>query len=119
VLRPLLPIARTLWATQASDNPRALAAADLGRLSTRFASSTPLRFSAAAQFGTSVAEARSGAGGEAGHVGVRVEARLENALREARAFAKREGGVVCVTGSLMVVGQARAALGLAVPELLW
>jgi len=29
------------------------------------------------------------------------------------------GGVVCVTGSLMLVGQARTLLGLPPPEQLW
>jgi dihydrofolate synthase/folylpolyglutamate synthase len=41
-----------------------------------------------------------------------------DALREASARALG-GGVVCVTGSLMLVGQARAMLGLPVPEHLW
>jgi len=38
------------------------------------------------------------------------------ALAEAR---QRPGGIVCVTGSLMLVGQVRGALGLPVPEALW
>jgi dihydrofolate synthase/folylpolyglutamate synthase len=85
VLRPLLPIAHTVWATQTRGNPRALAAADLGGLCARLGAS------------------------------VRVEADLGAALRQAMATA----GVVCVTGSLMLVGQARASLGLPVPERLW
>lgn len=85
VLRPLLPLAARVWATQAADNARALAASDLGRLSRRLG--TP--------------------------------AEVEPELGEALTRAARAGGVVCVTGSLMVVGQARAALGLPVPEQLW
>jgi dihydrofolate synthase / folylpolyglutamate synthase len=45
-----------------------------------------------------------------------VDAHLSSALRQAR---QRPGAVVLVTGSLMVVGQARASLGLPVPEALW
>jgi hypothetical protein len=48
-----------------------------------------------------------------------LEPDLASALEQARATAAGEGGVVCVTGSLNLVGQARAALGLAVPEHLW
>jgi dihydrofolate synthase / folylpolyglutamate synthase len=40
-------------------------------------------------------------------------------LQQALADAKRESGIVCVTGSLMLVGQARASLGLPPPERLW
>jgi dihydrofolate synthase/folylpolyglutamate synthase len=36
-----------------------------------------------------------------------------------KALAHAWDGVVCVTGSLMLVGQARATLGLPVPERLW
>ena len=93
VLRPLLPIAQQVWATQATDNPRALDAAQLGHLA------LARRFAAT--------------------VLVRVEPDLESALDAARAMAARDGGVVCVTGSLLLVGQARATLGLAVPERLW
>src|SRR5260370_40075389 len=32
VLRPLLPLASSVWATEAADNPRALSATDLARL---------------------------------------------------------------------------------------
>jgi dihydrofolate synthase/folylpolyglutamate synthase len=46
----------------------------------------------------------------------RVEVDLAHALQEARAD---QDGVVCVTGSLMLVGQARDALGLTPPERLW
>ena len=42
---------------------------------------------------------------------------LETALRSA--LEQPRGGVVCVTGSLMLVGQARTALGLPPPEQLW
>ncbi|MDQ6673034.1 MAG: bifunctional folylpolyglutamate synthase/dihydrofolate synthase [Chloroflexota bacterium] len=97
VLRPLLAIAHSVWATQAQDNPRALDASDLARL--------------------------SGALGRGGRttarVSVHVKADLGQALDAARAAAASAGGVVCVTGSLMVVGQARERLGLAVPEQLW
>jgi dihydrofolate synthase/folylpolyglutamate synthase len=96
VLRPLLRIARSVWATQTASNPRALAATELGRL--------------CRQFG----------------VEPQVEPDLAAALRAAAAGATGPGhgvggggGVVCVTGSLMLVGQARATLGLAVPEELW
>jgi dihydrofolate synthase/folylpolyglutamate synthase len=41
---------------------------------------------------------------------------LSEALDEA---ANEREGVVCVTGSLLLVGQARAALGLPAPEQLW
>jgi dihydrofolate synthase/folylpolyglutamate synthase len=50
------------------------------------------------------------------HQGVRVEADLRRALDEARQSA---AGVLCVTGSLLLVGQARDALGLPPPERLW
>jgi dihydrofolate synthase / folylpolyglutamate synthase len=46
----------------------------------------------------------------------RVTTDVGAALREARINA---AGVVCVTGSLLLVGQAREALGLAPPESLW
>jgi len=86
VLRPLLPLADRVWATQAAHNPRALPAADLARLCRRAGVET------------------------------RVEADLAAALRQARG---RSETIVCVTGSLMLVGQARAVLGLPVPEALW
>jgi dihydrofolate synthase/folylpolyglutamate synthase len=86
VLRPLLRIARRVWATQTVDNPRALAASDLARICHR-------------------------QGAEAF-----VQPDLTRALAEA---ANQPDAVVCVTGSLSLVGQARAALGLAPPEQLW
>jgi len=85
VLRPLLPLAQTVWATQAASNVRALDAAALAARCHR------LGFSP------------------------RVESRLDRALASARA----RDGLVCVTGSLALVGQARAMLGLPVPERLW
>ena len=86
VLRPLLPLARHVWATQAADNPRALGAHELATWCRRLG------------------------------VSALVEPRLERAL----SAAQRQGaGLVCVTGSLMLVGQARAALGLPIPERLW
>jgi dihydrofolate synthase/folylpolyglutamate synthase len=74
-----------VWATQAADNPRALPAAELGRL--------------CRQLGADV----------------RVEPDLGVTLDAARS----PGGIVCVSGSLLLVGQARARLGLPVPERLW
>jgi dihydrofolate synthase/folylpolyglutamate synthase len=86
VLRPLLPLAHRVWATQTSGNARALAADELARACRRLgATAVP-------------------------------EWDLRTALREAQASVD---GVVCVTGSLMLVGQARDALGLPVPERLW
>jgi dihydrofolate synthase/folylpolyglutamate synthase len=46
-------------------------------------------------------------------------AHAEPDLGRALEAARAGGGRVCVTGSLMLVGQARALLGLAVPERLW
>jgi dihydrofolate synthase/folylpolyglutamate synthase len=85
VLRPLLPLATSVWATQAADNPRALDADELGNWCRRLG------------------------------VAARVTPRLPEALRDARV----PDGLVCVTGSLMLVGQARDALGLPVAERLW
>jgi dihydrofolate synthase/folylpolyglutamate synthase len=85
VLRPLLPLAHTVWATQAASNVRALDAAALAAWCRRLGS-TP-----------------------------NVESRLDRAL----AAASAEDGLACVTGSLALVGQARAMLGLPVPERLW
>jgi dihydrofolate synthase / folylpolyglutamate synthase len=85
VLRPLLPVASRVWATQTADNPRALPAAELARWCARLDS----------------------------------RADVAPDLREALAAAQRQPGLLCVTGSLMLVGQARALLGLAVPERLW
>jgi dihydrofolate synthase/folylpolyglutamate synthase len=85
VLRPLLPLATSVWTTQAADTPRALDASHLAAWCRRLG--TPARFAP----------------------------RLADALPAAR----RQGGLVCVTGSLALVGQARAALGLGIPERLW
>jgi dihydrofolate synthase / folylpolyglutamate synthase len=85
VLGPLLPLATSVWATQAADNPRALDAPHLARW--------------CRQLGTPA----------------RTAPRLTDALRAAQSQA----GLVCVTGSLMLVGQARDMLGLRVPERLW
>jgi dihydrofolate synthase/folylpolyglutamate synthase len=90
VLRPLLAIAHRVWATEAADNPRALPAADLADLARR-----------------------------SGGAFVRVAPSLGHALDAARAAAGGAEGVVCVTGSLLLVGQARATLGIPVPERLW
>jgi dihydrofolate synthase/folylpolyglutamate synthase len=86
VLRPLLALADRVWATQTADNPRALPAADLGRLCRRLGARTC------------------------------VEPDLAVALARTR---QADGPVVCVTGSLLLVGQARTALGLPAAEALW
>src|SRR5438105_5190855 len=105
VLRPLLPIADRVWATQAADNPRALDAAELARLCRRPGS----RVRRAPQADTApMGETRPD---------IETVADLEAALRSA--MEQTRGGVVCVTGSLMLVGQARDALGLPPPEQLW
>jgi dihydrofolate synthase / folylpolyglutamate synthase len=88
VLRPLVRVAGSVWATQARNNPRALGPETLGQLCRRL--------------GADVA----------------VEADLSQAIQRASASAAARG-LVCVTGSLMLVGQARAALGLPAPERLW
>lgn len=51
-------------------------------------------------------------------VSAHVETKLAKALSNAASESCRRG-VVCVTGSLMLVGQARATLGLPVAERLW
>jgi dihydrofolate synthase/folylpolyglutamate synthase len=89
VLRPLLPRATAVWATQTADNPRALPAPELAAVCRRL--------------------------GQPAHV----QPDLGQALHEACEAAARSGAVVCVTGSLLLVGQARATLGLDVPETLW
>jgi dihydrofolate synthase/folylpolyglutamate synthase len=86
VLRPLLPLADCVWATQTTDNPRALPAAELARLCRRLGAQTMTEPD--------------------------LPAALSGAMRNA-------SGVVCVTGSLMLVGQARATLRLPAPESLW
>jgi folylpolyglutamate synthase/dihydropteroate synthase len=86
VLRPLLRLANRVWATQSVDNPRALPAADLGRLCRRLGADTS------------------------------VEPNLALALEQARQTCDAS---VCVTGSLLLVGQARDILQLPVPEALW
>jgi dihydrofolate synthase/folylpolyglutamate synthase len=48
---------------------------------------------------------------------VTIEPNLADALDQAR--GTRTDAVVCVTGSLVLIGQARATLGLPVPEKLW
>jgi dihydrofolate synthase/folylpolyglutamate synthase len=88
VLRPLLRLAHSVWATQTANNPRALPAADVARLCRRLGV-TPY-----------------------------VEPDLSKAVGGALAHAGR-GDVICVTGSLMLVGQARTTLGLPVAEKLW
>lgn len=86
VLRPLLHIAKDVWATQTVANVRALPAADLARACRRLGANP------------------------------RITPDPSAALLEATGASD---GVVCVTGSLMLVGQARAALGLPAPEQLW
>jgi dihydrofolate synthase/folylpolyglutamate synthase len=90
VLRPLLGLAERVWATQAADNPRALDAVELARVCRRLG-----------------AQAQP-------------EADLEAALNAAVEDAQQAGqGVVCVTGSLLLVGQARSSLGVPIAERLW
>jgi dihydrofolate synthase/folylpolyglutamate synthase len=87
VLRPLLPLARCVWATQTEANPRALPAAQLAHLCRRLG----------------------------------VQAHQEPDLRTAlnAALQAAPDTIVCLTGSLMLVGQARGVLGLPTPETLW
>ena len=88
--RPLLGLAEWAWATQAADHPRALDAAELARVCRRL-----------------------GARAQA-------EADVEAALNAGVADAQQAAQViVCVTGSLLLVGQARSALGVPVAERLW
>ena len=100
VLRPLLAIASSVWATQTRGNPRALDAADLARLAGRGIHPRALDAADLARL--------------AGR-GLRVEPDLARAI----AAARQMPGVVCVTGSLLLVGQARDVLGLDPPERLW
>lgn len=86
VLRPLLPLADRVWATQTVHNRRALPAPDLGRLCRRLGARTC------------------------------VEPDLARALEQAR---RMRDAIVCVTGSLLLVGQVRDILRLPVPEDLW
>jgi dihydrofolate synthase/folylpolyglutamate synthase len=89
VLRPLLPLASAVWATEAADNARALSAMELAKL--------------------------CGALGVTAHV----PPNLTKGLQAATEAGRTGSGVVCVTGSLMLVGQARATLGLPIAETLW
>jgi dihydrofolate synthase/folylpolyglutamate synthase len=90
VLRPLLAVADKVWATQAADNPRALDAGELAHLCRRLGATAC------------------------------VEPDVGRALVAAQSAARSSAsGLVCVTGSLMLVGQARATLGLPAPERLW
>ena len=95
VLRPLLPLAQSVWATETADNPRALPAADLGRLCRRF--------------------------GVTAHVEADIAQALAGAIATARGSATGSEieTLVCVTGSLMLVGRARATLSLPIAETLW
>jgi dihydrofolate synthase/folylpolyglutamate synthase len=83
VIKPLLPLAECIIATQTRDNLRALPAEELGSLCRRLGAPTL------------------------------VEASLEAAL------ARATGRLVCVTGSLLLVGQVRTLLGVPPPERLW
>jgi dihydrofolate synthase/folylpolyglutamate synthase len=86
VLRPLLAVSHSVWATQTANNLRALPAEDLARQCRRLGADTHVR------------------------------PELKDALDEA---AKSADDVVCVTGSLALVGQTRTVLGLPPPEHLW
>jgi dihydrofolate synthase / folylpolyglutamate synthase len=108
VLRPLLPLAASVWATQTADNPRALPAVDLGRLCACLGVTAQVEADVAGAVGRAV-------------VAAQVSASAHRATPAAGdgVSADGQGGVVCITGSLMLVGQARATLGLPVPERLW
>ena len=102
VLRPLLPLADQVWATQARDNRRALSAEELARLCRK------LGAHAEAEPDLSAALERA--------------MRMSGASKKTVAREKTEqtvDSVVCLTGSLMLVGQARATLGVPAPERLW
>jgi dihydrofolate synthase / folylpolyglutamate synthase len=86
VVKPLVPLANCIIATQTRDNVRALEADDLGRLCRQLGARTE------------------------------VEPSLEQALKRATDSARE---LICVTGSLLLVGQARAILGVPPPERLW
>ena len=101
VLRPLLALAASVWATQARHSPRALQAVELARLAG----------------GRGVHPRAPNAAELARLAGPRVHA--EPDLGRAIAAARAVPGVVCVTGSLLLVGQARDVLGLDPPERLW
>jgi folylpolyglutamate synthase/dihydropteroate synthase len=92
IAQPLLSLARQVYVTAAA-GPRAMAAADVAR-----ALEMPRR--------------KDRGIGPTRHRNVRA------AIDVARSGA-RPGEVVVVTGSLALVGEARAAIGLAIPERLW
>jgi dihydrofolate synthase/folylpolyglutamate synthase len=52
-------------------------------------------------------------------LGASVEAQPDPETALSRAVETLRGGIVCVTGSLMLVGQVRDRLGLPAPEVLW
>ncbi len=103
VLRPLLPIARAVWATETRANPRALNAAELGHLCARLGVSAHVEPDPAKAIASAVAASRA----------------LGQGRRAMGESPDSPRGVICVTGSLMLVGQARAALGLPAAERLW
>lgn len=88
-LKPLLGLATSIWTTRAQDVARAYAPDELAALCQRLAD-------VPTQHRPDVAAALADAG-----------------------VAARPEGVVCVTGSLALVGQARTALGIAAAERLW
>jgi dihydrofolate synthase / folylpolyglutamate synthase len=89
VLRPLLSVADQVWTTQAHDTPRALDPVRLASLCRRLG------------------------------MPAQPEPDLATALAQAQRSASQKNGVVCVTGSLLLVGQTRSRLGLAPPLRLW
>jgi len=93
VLRPLLPLAQSVWTTETADNPRSLPAADLARLCASL--------------------------GVTAHVEGDLAKALDGAIAASKLAAARRRGIVCVTGSLMLVGQVRATLRLPIAETLW
>ena len=86
ILRPLLPLASSVWATQVTDSVRAMPAAELAARCRR----QPRRLR-----------------------------KLKAWRMHCGRHVREQAAVVCVTGSLALVGQARDALGLPVPERLW
>jgi dihydrofolate synthase / folylpolyglutamate synthase len=91
VLRPLLALAAGVWPTT-TGGPRARLPGELAALCRRYAPRRDLPVAVCRDVATALAAARTAAG---------------------------PTGVVCVTGSLALVGQARGALGLSLPEALW
>ncbi len=114
VLQPLLPLVQSVWATEAADNPRALRADELGRLC------AGLGVTAHVEAGLAKAMAGAiGTGRRSANEGSDGQSTRDRPAANAAASAEVGPSVVCITGSLMLVGQARATLGLPAAEQLW